>query len=160
MSHEPQATVQRSIIRTESPPTSVMVQERVIITREDAVAAVGGMIDTFNKSAWDDNQNNKLKETLTEQMIMVLPPEIKEDLIVWANMTGFLHVKDWVKRATEDKQQHSWIEMRENPLLWSRRGPAAILDEMKQVMNVEGVHEAARRRKMDLLIDQMKFYIP
>ncbi|KAK4075160.1 uncharacterized protein Triagg1_4824 [Trichoderma aggressivum f. europaeum] len=103
MSQEQQSSVKRSIVRTESPPPSVMVQEKMTITRENAIAAVGSLIDTINNSAWDVNQNNKLQETLAEQMVMVLPPEIKEDLAIWANRTRFIHVKDWVKRATEDK---------------------------------------------------------
>ncbi|KAL6816738.1 hypothetical protein V8C40DRAFT_269188 [Trichoderma camerunense] len=137
-----------------------MVQERMTITREDAVAAVSGLIYTIKNSAWDVNLNNKLKETLTEQMVIVLPAYIKEDLAIWAAQSRSTCVEAWLERATEDKQQHIWIEVRENPLLWSRRGPTAILDEMEQVLDVEGVNEAARRRKLRVLVNQMRLYIP
>ncbi|KAJ4857712.1 hypothetical protein T069G_08609 [Trichoderma breve] len=160
MTHEQQSTVTNVITRTDSPSPSVMVWERMTITREDAVIAVRGLIDTIWQSPWDVNLNNKLRETFTEQMVIVLPADIKEELTTWAKMSGSTCVEAWLERATEDKLQHTWIEVRENPLLWSRRGPTAILDEMRQVMDVEGVDEAARRRKMHLLIDQMQVYIP
>ncbi|KAL5087475.1 hypothetical protein Trisim1_007871 [Trichoderma cf. simile WF8] len=160
MTHEQQSTVANAITRTESPVPSVMVRERMTITREDAVIAVRGLIDVIWNSAWDDKLNNKLRETLTEQIVIVLPADIKEELTTWARMSGSTCVKAWLERATEDKKQHSWIEVRENPLLWSRSGPTAILDEMEQVLDVEGVNEAARRRKLRALVNQMRPYIP
>ncbi|KAH0523239.1 hypothetical protein TsFJ059_008274 [Trichoderma semiorbis] len=160
MSHEQQSSVQRLIVRTESPLPSVLVQETVTITREDALAAVGSLIDTMRDFRRIKDLSTPLKETLTEPMVIVLPPDMKMWLNVWAAFFGFDDIKRWLEGATEDKRQHSWIQVGENPLLWSGRGPTAILDEMRQVMNVEGVDEAARRRKMHLLIDQMQVYIP
>ncbi|QYT03831.1 hypothetical protein H0G86_010779 [Trichoderma simmonsii] len=160
MTHEQQSTVANVITRTDPPSPSVMVRERMTITREDAVAAVSSLIDTIWNSPWDDNLNNKLRETLTEQMVIVLPADMKEELTTWARMFGSTCVEAWLERATEDKKQHSWIEVRENPLLWSRSGPTAILDEMEQVLDVEGVNEAARRRKLRALVNQMRPYIP
>ncbi|KAM6476606.1 hypothetical protein HDV62DRAFT_402723 [Trichoderma sp. SZMC 28011] len=160
MSHEQQSSVQRLIVRTESPPPSVLVQETVNITREDALAAVGSLIDTMRAFRRIKDLSPQLKETLTEPMVIVLPPDMKMWLNVWAAFFGFDDIKRWLEEATEDKKQHSWIEVRENPLLWSRSGPTAILDEMEQVLDVEGVNEVARRRKLRALVNQMRPYIP
>ncbi|KKO99554.1 hypothetical protein THAR02_08339 [Trichoderma harzianum] len=160
MSHEQQSSVQRSIVRTESPPPSVLVQETVTITRDDALAAVGSLIDTMHEFRRIRDLSPQLKETLTEPMVIVLPPDKKMWLAQWAAVLGFDDVERWVERAAEDKQQHSWIKVGENPLLWSSRGPAAILDEMEQVLDVEGVNEAVRRRKLGVLVNQMRLYIP
>ncbi|UKZ73702.1 hypothetical protein TrVFT333_001352 [Trichoderma virens FT-333] len=81
------------------------------ITRQEVLDQMSELVDKATLNKWDDETNAKLVATLTEQMVAVMPEEMKNRLKVLARQMDNESIQGWLEKAGEDKTIEKWTEV-------------------------------------------------
>ncbi|KAL7937090.1 hypothetical protein V8C35DRAFT_277581 [Trichoderma chlorosporum] len=131
-----------------------------VIMRQDALERVRGIIRQAQLLEFDDKMNKKLEMLLMEQMIKVLPPEMKIWVSTWAQFSGRQKHKKWVDELPEDRQLYTWINITSiaGQPRWSSTGPAETLVADLELLSKVEKWTATEQRKLVTLAAQFKHY--
>ncbi|KAK4082328.1 uncharacterized protein Triagg1_2140 [Trichoderma aggressivum f. europaeum] len=126
------------------PPVTTMTTKK--ITREQAVDLVVPHMVKIMKELWSTTTNDECAAALTKEIVIVLPPEIKEWLEMWSRQAGKQEIEVWVREATEDLEAYEW---RESQVVQGR--PAmepiyAAINELEKLHNENATSFVARHK--------------
>ncbi|PTB53888.1 hypothetical protein M431DRAFT_64996, partial [Trichoderma harzianum CBS 226.95] len=93
---------------TPEPPTMKTVERS--LDRDTVVGKMGDLITTAASRHWTEEKHKQLGEELAEEMVVVLPADMKLLLRVFAGMTKNEQIGKWVDECREDKSTIRWTE--------------------------------------------------
>lgn len=92
----------------------------VRIERDEALATVGKLMKQVIGNRNDSEEspdyeelealNERLRQAVTKQIVIVLPQGEKDQLFTWATCYKHNEIRQWVRAAKEDKTEHTWTE--------------------------------------------------
>ncbi|KAL6799457.1 hypothetical protein GGI42DRAFT_361362 [Trichoderma sp. SZMC 28013] len=126
------------------PPVTTMMTKK--ITREQAVDLVVPHMVKIMKELWSTTTNDECAAALTKEVVIVLPPEIKEWLEMWSRQAGKQEVEVWVREATEDLEAYEW---RETQVVQGRSAMEpiyAVINELEELHNENATSFVARHK--------------
>lgn len=170
-SHKPRQQAQKE---DSHKPKQEQVEVSHKITRDEAVFLVGNLVDEVTEEQSDDEQttntprecDQKLHAVLTEQVIVVLPLDIKKLLKVWAKNNATTEVRKWLRAAVEDKDEHTWTEKvwmdiqlppdmveQTEPSSQQEKDTIALFDELINMTNVNIMEAADQPDKLKMVAE-------
>ncbi|KAL7782032.1 hypothetical protein V8C43DRAFT_327434 [Trichoderma afarasin] len=146
------------VLKSQMPLLPVTTTTTRKITRVQAVDLVVPHMVKIMKELWSTTTNDECAASLTKEIVIVLPPEIKEWLEVWSRQAGKQEVEVWVREATEDLETYEWGETQ---VLQGRPAAEPIyaaINELEELHN-ENVTSVAARHKFHEGTTMIRQYI-
>ncbi|EHK21332.1 uncharacterized protein TRIVIDRAFT_70313 [Trichoderma virens Gv29-8] len=97
-------------LRSPSPTPPIRMTKLRQITRQEVLDQMSELVDKATLNKWDDETNAKLVATLTEQMVAVMPEEMKNRLKMLARQMDYESIQGWLEKAG-DKTIEKWTEV-------------------------------------------------
>ncbi|OPB44886.1 hypothetical protein A0O28_0090240 [Trichoderma guizhouense] len=135
------------ILKSQMPLRPVTITTTKKITREQAVDLVVPHMVKIMKELWSTTTNDECAASLTKEIVIVLPPEIKEWLEVWSRQAGKQEIEVWVREATEDLETYEWGETQVVQGRPAAEPIYAAINELEELHN-ENVTSVAARHKL------------
>ncbi|KAL7907768.1 hypothetical protein GGI35DRAFT_486778 [Trichoderma velutinum] len=132
--------------QTPLPPVTITTTKK--ITREQAVDLVVPHMTKIMRELWTTTANDECAAALTREVVMVLPPEVKEWLEMWSRQAGKQEVEVWVREATEDLEKYEWEETRVVQGRPTTEPIYAIINELEELQHNENITSSAVRHKL------------
>ncbi|KKP00908.1 hypothetical protein THAR02_06986 [Trichoderma harzianum] len=138
------------------PPVTITTTKKT--TREQAVDLVVPHMTKIMRELWSTTTNDECAAALTREIVMVLPPEMKEWLEVWSRQAGKQEVEVWVREATEDLETYEWGETQVVHGQPAAEPIYAAINELEELHN-ENVTSVAARHKLHEGTTMIRQYI-
>lgn len=122
------------------PPVTITTTKK--ITREQAVDLVVPHMTKIMRELWSTTTNDECAAALTREIVIVLPPEMKEWLEVWSRQAGKQEVEVWVREATEDLETYEWGETR------AMEPICAVINELEELQHSKDITSSVARHKI------------
>ncbi|KAL6693787.1 hypothetical protein J3F84DRAFT_401002 [Trichoderma pleuroticola] len=135
------------MLKPQMPLPSVTITTTKKITREQAVDLVVPHMVKITRELWSTTANDECAAALTKEIVIVLPPAVKEWLEMWSRQAGKQEVEVWAREATEDLETYEWGETQVVQGRPAAEPIYAVINELEQLHN-ENVTSIAARYKL------------
>ncbi|KAJ4856590.1 hypothetical protein T069G_09958 [Trichoderma breve] len=123
------------------------------ITRQQAVDLVVPHMTKIMRELWSTTTNDECAAALTKEIIIVLPPDMKEWLETWSRQAGKQEVEVWVREATEDLETYEWGETQ------AMEPICAVINELDELQHSKDITSIAARHKIRDGMAMIRSYI-
>lgn len=146
------------MLKSQMPLRPVTITTTKKITREQAVDLVVPHMVKIMKELWSTTTNDECAAVLTREIVIVLPPDMKEWLETWSRQAGKQEVEVWVREATEDLETYEWGETQVIHGRPTAEPIYAAINELEELHN-ENVTSVAARHKLHEGTTMIRQYI-